>query len=139
MRKSDLGTQTAKFLLITFFNENLFCSICLCINFYNGVYFLYLYQVLITANVAESSYPECGKQNKNTEDILLLELKYVLIMKTHFSIFTILEKNLKLDILIQSQSYSSFNSGRFCLKTDNASRFCRQGFKCSLFSLCLYG
>ena len=37
--------NTAKFLLITFFNENLFCSVYLCINFYKWVYFLYLYHV----------------------------------------------------------------------------------------------
>ena len=35
--------NTAKFLLIAFFNENLFCSVYLGINFYKWVYFYPLF------------------------------------------------------------------------------------------------
>lgn len=61
MRESDLGTQTAKFLLITFLMKIYFVPFASALAFImECISYIYI-RFLITANVAESSYPECGK------------------------------------------------------------------------------
>lgn len=82
-------------------------------------YISYIYiKFLITVSVAESPYPECAKQNRNTEDILLLELKINCIDHENslFNTYYFKNKFLSYIILMQTQNYFCFIIGHFSLK-----------------------